>query len=125
MKQSSGSASSVDAGVRALQVLKHCSSTPEYISAVRALHKMATNLLKPALSPEEKAKFREVFPENKAFHSRVGRLPGGIEVLVALGFTLVDSEPPRLVLEAVNESEEMISRLGTLLGSIAESAATP
>lgn len=87
-----GAEVALQAAVTALSVLRHCAAPADYATAIRTLHTMASNLLRPDASKPERARFRHVNLSNPAVHRRVGRLPGGVEVLLALGYRYVQGQ---------------------------------
>ncbi len=58
---------------------------------------------------EARAKFQVVNLDNPAFHKRVGRFPGGVDVLKGLGFA--DALPPAAAVSPGNGYRELATAL--------------
>ena len=119
--------------VRALSVMRHCAEVAEYVTAVSTLEQMSSNLLHTEASDPNAAKYRRVNLANQALQRRVGRVPGGVEVLLALGYSYVKGESvldgwtvregdAMLELLAENEDAAVVSAVSGLLSSITKSA---
>jgi hypothetical protein len=89
LPEAAGPDAAVQAAVAALCVLRHCAAPADYATAVRTLHTMSSNLVRRDASESERIRFRHVSLSNPAVHRRVGRLPGGVEVLLAIGYRYV------------------------------------
>jgi hypothetical protein len=133
LPEAPGADAAVQAAVRALCVLRHCASPADYATAVRTLHTMASNLMREDASKQERSRFRHVSMSNAAVHRRVGRLPGGAEVLLALGYRYVQGEgvldgwelrEGGLALELTPEEEdaEVVAAVARVLARIAQPA---
>lgn len=63
-------------------------STAEVKSAINLLQKIAENIMN---QPHEE-KYRKISGENKSFREKLGRLIGCSEIMISLGFTLIDGD---------------------------------
>ena len=132
-----------EAAVDSLLMLQHChasveiesSGVSEYHSALQTLSKMVLNLIRITdVTPEQKKKFRRVNVSNPAFFSRIGRLVGGIEFFLALGFQYVyqdaaecgnvSSGACELVLHPAAEDTRMIERVYKHIESVLKTFST-
>ena len=69
-------------------MVKSSSSNEEYAACIGALHVLISHICE---SPEN-VMFRQIKLHNAKFQEDIGRLPGGLECMVAVGFELRNRE---------------------------------